>query len=90
MRIFTTRDLANLFQVSPATIRREVERERLRCFYVGNEARFTQQHIDEYTRVVEFGKTTRELELEEEMEKLQEAIKEKEVVIENIKTLLKS
>lgn len=88
MEFYTTKDLAGMFQASTATIRKEIERGRLKCFYVGNEARFTQFHIDEYTGVRNFDKTTRELELEEEKEKLLEVIKVKDRLIEDIKNLL--
>ena len=90
METYTTTDLAEMFKVSSATIRNEIERGRLKCFKVGNESRFTQFHIDEYTNVRNFNKTTREIELEVENEKLLEVIKVKDEVLETIKnTLLK-
>lgn len=90
MEVFTTTDLAEMFQVSSATIRNEIERGRLKCFKVGNEARFTHFHIDQYTDILNFKKTTKELELEAENKRLLEVIKAKDEVLENIKnTLLK-
>lgn len=84
-KIYTTKDLAEIFDVSSATIRREIERERLKCFYVGNEARFTQVHLEEYMNIRDFGMTEREIELVAEKEELLEVIKEKDQVIESIK-----
>lgn len=90
MKCYTTQEVADMFKVSAATIRREIERKKLNCFYVGNEARFTQSHIDEYTAVKNFEKTKRELELEAEKERLVAVINEYKQIIENIKnTLLK-
>lgn len=88
METYTTTDLAEIFKVSPATIRKEIERGRLNCFYVGVEARFTQHHIDEYTNVRNFNKTTREIALEAEKERLLEVLKAKDEVLENIKNTL--
>lgn len=88
LRIYTVKEVAELFGVSEATIRREVERGKLRCFKVGNESKFTQYHLDEYTNIKNFGKTQRELDLEAEKEQLLEVIKAKDKVIENIKNLI--
>lgn len=88
METYTTSDLAEMFKVSSNTIRREIGRERLHCFYVGNEARFTQFHIDQYTNIINFKKTTKELELEAENERLLEVIKAKDKVLETIKNTL--
>lgn len=87
-KIYTTREVAALFGVSDATIRREISRGRLRCFYVGNEARFTMVHLEEYANVKELGKTTREIELEERIEQLETVINEKDKLIDNIKNLI--
>lgn len=87
-KIYTTKDLAEIFGVSDETVRREIKRKKLNCFYVGNEARFTQFHLEEYTNVRNLGKTSRELELEEEKKQLLEVIKAKDLVIESIKNVL--
>ena len=85
MEVFTTKELATMFDVSGETIRREVERKKLKCFKVGNEARFTQYHIDEYTQIKNLGKTQKELDLEEEKEQLYKIIQEKDKLLDNIK-----
>ena len=88
VRIYTTKEVADLFGVSDATIRNEVARERIGYFKVGNENRFTQYHIDEYTQIKNLGRTEREIALEEEKEKLLEVIEGKDLLIRNIKDLL--
>ncbi|WP_313758435.1 helix-turn-helix domain-containing protein [Tissierella sp.] len=88
VKIYTTKDLAEIFGASDETIRREIKRKRLNCFYVGNEARFTQAHLEDYMNVRNLGKTTRELQLEAEKEQLLEVIKTKDQVIESIKNVL--
>lgn len=87
-KIYTVKEVAELFGVSTATILREVKRGNLRSFTVGNENRFTQYHIDEYTQIKNLGKTQRELDLEREKEELLEVIKAKDEVIDNIKNLI--
>lgn len=88
MKIYTTKEVADLFNVSDVTIRREVEKGNLSGFKVGNENRFTQYHIDQYTQIKNLGKTQRELDLEEEKERLLEVIESKEQLISNIKNML--
>lgn len=87
-KIYTVKEVAEMFNVSDATIRREISRGNLRCFYVGNEARFTMIHLEEYANVRELGKTTREIELEQKIEELEILIESKDKLIENIKTVL--
>ena len=88
MRIYTTKELADWFNVSSVTIRREIERGNLKCFYVGNEARITEEQCKEYANIKENGKTDREVELEKIVSELRQKIKEKEDVIIGIKELL--
>lgn len=85
MKYYNADELANMFNVHKETIKREVARNKLRCFKVGTELRFTQEHVDEYTNVVNLGRTTRELELEEELEKLKIVMSRKNSFIEIIK-----
>ena len=87
-KIYTVKEVAEMFNVSDATIRREISRGNLRCFYVGNEARFAMIHLEEYANVRELGKTTREIELEQKIEELEVLIESKDKLIENIKTVL--
>lgn len=88
VNIYTIKEVAKMFHVSEATIRREIERGNLRCFKVGNEARFTTVHLEEYTNVRNLGKTTREMELEKEIEELKVVIENKNKIIDDIKNLL--
>lgn len=88
MKFYTTKDLADMFNVSTATIRREIERKKLRCFYVGNEARFTEQQVRDYAHIIDDGKTEHEVRLEETIQELQQMITEKEEVIRGIKEFL--
>jgi IS30 family transposase len=81
---YTANDLAGLFQVHVETIRREIKRGKLKCFYVGNEPKFTQQQVDDYTGVLNYGKTSRELQLEKELEELREQLREKDSFIQSI------
>lgn len=87
-KIYTSTELAEILGVTSETIRREIKRNRLKCFYVGNEARFTQVHIEEYMNIKNFGMTEREMELVAEKEKLIEVIAQKDKVIENIKDFI--
>ena len=84
-KIYTTREVANIFQVSSETIRNEIKRGNLKCFYVGNEARFTNVHLEEYMCVKDFGMTQREIELEQEKATLLKVIADKDRVISDIK-----
>ena len=88
VRIYTTKEVAELFNVSGATIRNEVAKGNLGHFKVGNENRFTQYHIDKYTQIKSLGKSEREMELEEEKEQLLKVIEHKDLLIRNIKDLL--
>jgi excisionase family DNA binding protein len=88
LKYYETKEVAEMFQVHPETIKREVQRHRLQCFKVGTELRFTQDHIDQYTNVIQFGKTTREIELEQENEQLRLILANKDKTLENIKTEL--
>lgn len=88
MRYYTVDELAKMFEVHPETIKREVRRNKLLCFKVGTELRFTQEHIDSYTNILNQGKTTREIELEEEIEFLKRQLAEKEGFINKIKAEL--
>lgn len=67
---YTGKELAKMFKVHPITIRREFERGALHGFLVGNELRCSQRDVDEYTGFLKFGKTSREIELEEKVEQL--------------------
>lgn len=87
-QIYTVKELAKILGVSDVTVRNEIDRGKLPCFRVGNEARFTQHHVDTYMNIKNFGKTQRELELEEEKEELLEVIKSKDRLIDNIKNLI--
>ena len=61
-KIYTTQDLAEIFYASDATIRNEIKRKKIKLFLCGgNEARFTQVHLEDYMNVRNLGKTTREL-----------------------------
>jgi len=85
LKYFKTENLAEMFSVHKETIKREVARNNLKCFKVGSELRFTQEHVDEYTNVINNGKTTREIELEEEIEKLNKLIEQRDHFIQLIK-----
>lgn len=86
MKCYTVKQAAEILNVNPQTIKREIERNKLHCFRVGNEIRLAQQHLDEYANVGGYGKTAREIELEEEIERLKKALSEKDNTINNIKT----
>lgn len=88
IKIYTVKEVAEMFNVSDATIRREISRGKLRCFYVGNEARFTMIHLEDYANIRNLGKTTREMELEKEIEELKVVIENKNKIIDDIKNLL--
>lgn len=88
LKIYTTKELAKLFRVSDMTIRNEVERGKLKGFKIGNENRFTQHQIDEYMKIKDVGKTQTEIELEEEIRRLQQIIEKKNKIISDIKDML--
>lgn len=87
-KIYTTKDLAEMLSVSDETVRREIKRDKLRCFYVGNEARFTQVHLEEYMNIKNFGMTQKEIELEQEKEELLQIIQDKDTILKNIKNFI--
>lgn len=87
-KIYTVKEIAEILIVSDETVRREIKRDKLRCFYVGNEARFTQVHLEEYMNVKNFGMTEREMELIAEKEELIEVIAQKNKVIQDIKSFI--
>lgn len=84
MEYFKVKDLAEMFGVSTATIKKEYERKKLNGFFVGNELRFTQRDIDDYTNIVRYGKTTREIQLENEVKELKKIIADKDSIIKNV------
>lgn len=86
--IYSTKDLADMFDVTPQTIRNEIQRGKLKCFYAGREPRFTKIHLEEYMNVRAFGKTTREIELEKKIDDLKVIIQDKDKLVNNIKELL--
>lgn len=88
VRVYSIKEVAKMFEVSQATIRREVERGNLRSFKVGNIDKFTMYHLEEYTNVKKLGKTKREMELEEENKELLQIIEEKNKVIFSIQDLV--
>lgn len=88
MKYYTVNDLAEQFRVHPETIKREVSRNNLEYFKVGTELRFSQEHVDRYTNVKRFGKTVRELELEQEVLNLNKLLRQQEQFIELIKNEL--
>jgi len=57
-------ELTEHLKFHPSTIEKEVSRSNLGHFKVGTEIRFTQEHIEEYINVMQFRRTTREIELE--------------------------
>lgn len=88
MEIYTTTELAKMLKVSPGTVRSEIKRGQLNCFYVGVEARFTQHHINEYTNIKEFNKTTREFKLEAEIKELRRLLEDKNQTIKDIRDII--
>jgi len=88
MSCYTVTELAEELKVHPETIKREVNRNKLRHFKVGTELRFKQEHVDEYTNVLRYGKTTKEIELEKEIEELKLLIDEKDNFINVVRTEL--
>lgn len=86
MKYYTVNELATIFNVHPETIKREVARKNLGHFRIGSEIRFTQEHVDEYTHVTKFNKTLKEMELEKELEELTAKLKEKDRLLEMIRS----
>lgn len=85
MKYYEVEDLAEMFHVHKETIKREVQRNRLQCFKVGSEIRFSREHVDEYTNILNSGKTTREIELEEKIDQLNEQLEERNIFINFVK-----
>lgn len=85
MKYFTSKNLGEMFSVSPLTIKREYERKKLHGFYVGNELRFSQQDIDDYTSKLEHHKSLREVELEKRIEALETELEKKKEIINSIR-----
>ncbi|KPU42194.1 hypothetical protein OXPF_39730 [Oxobacter pfennigii] len=69
-KYYTAKELAAMFNVTTVTIKKEFERKKLNGFLVGNELRCSQRDVDEYTNFLKYGKTSKEIELEGEVENL--------------------
>lgn len=87
-KYFTSKDLGEMFAVSSLTIKREYERKKIHGFFVGNELRFSQQDVDDYTCLRENHKTLREIELEEKNKVLEIQLQKMKTVIDSIKSQL--
>lgn len=88
VKIYTTQELAETLGCTSATLVNEFNRGNIKGFKVGRDIKFTQYHVDDYLNIKNFGKTQRELELEEEIEQLKQELESKEKLMTNIKDLL--
>ena len=84
MKVYTTTEVAELLQISSATVRNEVKRGKLGCFYVGIEARFSEWHLSEYMKVRNMGKTSGELELEKQVRGLEKQLEDYKDVLNKV------
>lgn len=67
MRAYTIKQVAEFCQVTVATIRKEIDRNRLKCFYVGADPRISEEELARYMDVIANNyKTSKEVELEKE------------------------
>lgn len=85
-KYFTSKDLGEMFNVSSLTIKREYERKKIHGFYVGNELRFSQQDIDDYTCLKDHHKSLREIELENENQNLKLELQKLKTFINSLKS----
>ena len=88
MQFYTAKEIAEMLKINPLTVKREYDRGKLNGFYVGNELRVSAQDFDDYTRLKSHQKTSREIELEREIEKLKAELRGKESTINSIKNIL--
>jgi hypothetical protein len=87
IQCYTIKEVAEMFKSCTKTIKAEFERGKLGGFYLGNELRFRQEHIDEYTKTIQDGKSVRERALEELVSKLSKENTELRVLINRIEAV---
>ncbi|MCX7905043.1 MAG: helix-turn-helix domain-containing protein [Caloramator sp.] len=71
MKTYKLSQVAEILQVTPKTVRAEIERNRLKSIKVGTEIRITEEQLMEYMQIkANRGMTQREAELEKENARL--------------------
>ena len=86
MRAYKAKTVASMLEADHQTVKREIERGRLKAFKVGAEWRITEEALADYMHLVKNNfKTEHEIELEKENEKLKQKIKAITEAIERFK-----
>lgn len=71
MKTYKLSQVAEILQVTPKTVRAEIDRNRLKFIKVGTEIRITEEQLMEYMQIkANRGMTQREAELEKENARL--------------------
>ena len=88
MKFYTAKEIAELLKVHPTTIIREYQRGNLNGFMVGNELRVIDQEFDDYCKIRERQKTSREIQLENELAAMKMELDKRNEIINMIKNEL--
>ncbi|QXE19979.1 helix-turn-helix domain-containing protein [Clostridium sp. 001] len=76
MKAYKLSEVANILQVTTRTVTNEINRNKLKCFYVGSDRRVSEQQLCEYMKIVKNDyKTEEEVILEKENNQLKEQLK---------------
>ena len=85
MDFYTVSEVAEMFKVHPATIKREIARGNIIGFKVGNESRVTSEELQRYACIKSHIKSDNEIKLENNIKQLSRELEIKNIFIENIK-----
>lgn len=89
MRTYTVKEVAEILKVTPRTVRKEIDENRLIIFRAASEIRITEIALMEYMNVkANAGMTQREAELEEENKELKEKLSKIQKIVNEFKTIL--
>lgn len=86
MKAYKIAEVAEMLQVDPRTVKREIERGNLKARKVGSDYRVPELNLVEYMQLVHNNyKSEREVQLEQEVEQLKKKLEERERFISSIK-----
>ncbi|MCT8978276.1 helix-turn-helix domain-containing protein [Clostridium sp. CX1] len=89
MRTYTVKEVAEILKVTPRTVRKEIDENKLTIFRAASEIRVTEVALMEYMNIkANRGMTEREAELEEENKGLREELSKLQSVLSEFKTIL--
>lgn len=76
MKAYKLSEVADILKVTTRTVTNEINRNKLKCFYVGADRRISEQQLCDYMKIVKNNyKTEEEAALEKENQNLKEQLK---------------